>query len=92
MRRIGREEGELVSHVPLEDRVPANQALNVIRMFVCPIVAELSPRFESTRHSGVAQRQRKRKLVEETFGGIRQSASCASSGTAAHDWCAGWSR
>jgi len=41
-----REEDELFSYVPLEDRVPANPPLGVTRKFVHPMLAELSPRFD----------------------------------------------
>src|SRR5688572_193978 len=47
MRGDRREESELFSYVPLEDRVPANHPLRVIRKFVDPIQAELSPRFDA---------------------------------------------
>ena len=47
MRGDRREEDELFSYVALEDRVPANHPLRVIRRFVDPILAELSPRFDA---------------------------------------------
>src|SRR3990170_4648062 len=47
MRGDRREEDELFSYVALEDRVPAKHPLRVIRSFVDPILAELSPRFDA---------------------------------------------
>lgn len=47
MRGDRREEDQLFSYVPLEDRVPENHPLRVIRKFVDPILAELSPRFDA---------------------------------------------
>jgi transposase len=47
MRGDRREEDQLFSYVPLEDRVPANHPLRAIRRFVDPILAELSPRFDA---------------------------------------------
>jgi transposase len=47
MRGDRREEDQLFSYVPLEDRVPAEHPLRVIRQFVDPILAELSPRFDA---------------------------------------------
>lgn len=49
MRGDRREEDELFSYVPLEDRVPAKHPLRVIRSFVDPILAELSPRFDAIK-------------------------------------------
>jgi transposase len=47
MRGDRREEDQLFSYIPLEDRVPANHPLRVIRRFVDPILAEMSPRFDA---------------------------------------------
>jgi transposase len=47
MRGDRREEDQLFSYIPLEDRVPASHPLRVIRQFVDPILAELSPRFDA---------------------------------------------
>ena len=47
MRGDRREEDQLFSYVPLEDRVPQRHPLRVIRQFVDPILAELSPRFDA---------------------------------------------
>ncbi|MGH7574766.1 MAG: transposase, partial [Longimicrobiales bacterium] len=47
MRGDRREEDQLFSYVPLEDRIPENHPLRVIRRFVDPILAELSPRFDA---------------------------------------------
>jgi transposase len=47
MRGDRREEDQLFSYIPLEDRVPANHPLRVIRLFVDPILAGLSPRFDA---------------------------------------------
>jgi transposase len=47
MRGDRREEDDLFSYTPLEDRVPADHPLRVIRKFVDPALAELSPRFDS---------------------------------------------
>ena len=47
MRGDRREEDQLFSYIPLEDRVPENHPLRVIRQFVDPILAELSPRFDA---------------------------------------------
>ena len=43
----GAKEVELFSYVPVEDRGPAKHPLRVIRSFVDPILAELSPRFDA---------------------------------------------
>lgn len=47
MRGDRREEDQLFSYVTLEDRVPANHPLRVMRRFVDPILAEMSPRFDA---------------------------------------------
>jgi transposase len=47
MRGDRREEDQLFSYIPLEDRVPQNHPLRVIRAFVDPILGELSPRFDT---------------------------------------------
>ena len=47
MRGDRREEDQLFSYVPLEDRVPEKHPLRVIREFVDPILAQLSPRFDA---------------------------------------------
>ncbi len=47
MRGAERQQGALFSYVSLEDRIPADHPLRVIRALVDPILAELSPRFEA---------------------------------------------
>ncbi len=47
MRGERREEDQLFSYVPLEDRVPQKHPLRAIRTFVDPILAELSPEFDA---------------------------------------------
>lgn len=47
MRGDRREEDQLFSYIPLEERVPRKHPLRVIRAFVDPILAELSPRFDA---------------------------------------------
>jgi transposase len=47
MRGDRREEDQLFSYVPLEERVPARHPLRAVRAFVDPILHEMSPVFES---------------------------------------------
>lgn len=47
MRGDQRDEIQLFSYVPLEDRVPEKHPLRAIRGFVEPILVELSPRFDA---------------------------------------------
>jgi transposase len=47
MRGDRREEDQLFSYVPLEERVPKEHPLRAVRAFVDPILHEMSPLFES---------------------------------------------
>jgi transposase len=47
MRGERRQEDQLFSYIPLEDRVPTDHPLRAIRAFVDPMLKELSPRFDA---------------------------------------------
>jgi transposase len=55
MRGERREESQLFSYIPLEERIPADHPLRAIRSFVDPVLAELSPRFEAL-YAGTGRR------------------------------------
>jgi transposase len=75
MRGDRREEDQLFSYVPLEDRVPANHPLRSIRAFVDPILHELSPVFDTmyarTGRPSIPPEQLLRALLIQVLYSVR---------------------
>lgn len=75
MRGDRREEEQLFSYVPLEDRVPPDHPLRAVRGFVDPILHELSPVFESiyskTGRPSIPPEQLLRALLLQVLYSVR---------------------
>jgi len=75
MRGDRREEDQLFSYIPLEDRVPANHPLRSIRGFVDPILRDLSPVFDTmyarTGRPSIPPEQLLRALLLQVLYSVR---------------------
>jgi transposase len=75
MRGDRREEDQLFSYIPLEDRVPADHPLRAIRAFVDPVLRDLSPVFDSiyakTGRPSIPPEQLLRALLIQVLYSVR---------------------